>query len=121
MDNQVRVLLVDDEEPLLTALGAELREAGYEVGTADDGDIAISLLQKEQFDIVLLDIRMPRVNGIDVLKFIKQNTPATKVVMLTGVADLKLAMDSKRYGAEDFIEKPYVLENLLFKLRQVKK
>ena len=119
MGNQVRILLVDDEEPLLTALASELREAGYQVETADDGDTAISILQKKQFEIVLLDIRMPRVNGIEVLKYSKQQFPSTKVVMLTGVADLKLAMDSKKYGAEDFIEKPYVLENLLFKLSQV--
>ena len=119
MDNKVNILVVDDDEPLLNALSGELREAGFDVVTADDGDTAVELLPTKQFDVVLLDIRMPRMNGIEALKVIKKQSPKTKVVMLTGVADLKLAMDSRKFGAEDFVEKPYVLETLLFKLRQL--
>lgn len=121
MDNIIRILLVDDEEALRNALTGELTEEGYKVETADDGDTAIAILQEKKFEIVLLDIRMPRMSGMEVLRFIKEKTPATKVVVLTAVTDLKTAMEAKRYGAEDYVEKPYILDDLLFKLRQLAK
>ena len=114
-----KILVVDDEDALRTVLSGELVSEGYEVRTASDGDEAMSGLQKEAFDLVLLDIKMPRVNGFEVLKFIKEKHPKTKVVMLTGFADLKNAIESKKLGAEDFVSKPYDLVDLLTTIERV--
>lgn len=113
------ILVVDDEDALRTVLSGELQGEGYEVRTAADGDDAINELQKALFDLVLLDIKMPRMNGFEVLKFIKERQPKTKVVMLTGFADLKNAIESKKLGADDFVSKPYDLVDLLTTIERV--
>ncbi|MFI5251129.1 MAG: response regulator [Bacteroidota bacterium] len=119
MLNQRSILVVDDEEALRTVLSSELSSEGYNVDTASDGDDAIAVLQGKQFDLVLLDIKMPRVDGFEVLKFIKKGTPQIKVIMLTAFADLKNAIESKKLGAEDFISKPYDLVDLLTTIERV--
>ncbi|MBI3195036.1 MAG: response regulator [Ignavibacteriae bacterium] len=119
MDNQHNVLVVDDEEALRTVLSGELVNEGYNVGTAADGDEAIAIIKQQPFDIVLLDIKMPKVDGFEVLKFIKKDYPDIKVIMLTAFADLKNAIESKKLGAEDFISKPYDLVDLLTTIERV--
>ncbi len=119
MSEKNRVLVVDDEEALRTVLSGELMSEGYEVRSAGDGDEAIATLEKERFDLVLLDIKMPRVTGFEVLKHIKEKYSDTKVVMLTGFADLKNAIESKKLGAEDFVSKPYDLVDLLTTIERV--
>jgi two-component system nitrogen regulation response regulator NtrX len=119
MQDKPKILIVDDEEPLRAVLGAELESEGYLVETAADGDEAIELVQSKPVDLVLLDIKMPRVDGFEVLRFIKQRYPRIKVIMLTGYADLSSAIDSKRWGAEDFISKPYDLFDLLTTIERV--
>jgi DNA-binding NtrC family response regulator len=119
MADTSRILVVDDEEALRSVLSTELVNSGYEVSTAADGDEAISSVQNKKFDLVLLDIKMPRVDGFEVLKFIKKSYPSTKVIMLTGFADLKNAIESKKHGAEDFVSKPYDLVDLLTTIERV--
>jgi DNA-binding NtrC family response regulator len=119
MAKKSSILVVDDEDALRTVLGGELVSEGYEVRTAADGDEAISELEKSTFDLVLLDIKMPRLNGFEVLKFIKEKHEKTKVVMLTGFADLKNAIESKKLGADDFVSKPYDLVDLLTTIERV--
>ena len=119
MATKSNILVVDDEDALRMVLSSELQSSGYEVGTASDGDEAINLVQTKKFDLVLLDIKMPRVDGFEVLKFIKKNYPTIKVIMLTGFADLKNAIESKKHGAEDFVSKPYDLVDLLTTIERV--
>jgi DNA-binding NtrC family response regulator len=119
MAKKLSILVVDDEDALRTVLGGELANEGYDVRTAADGDEAISELDKSPFDLVLLDIKMPRLNGFEVLKFIKEKHEKTKVVMLTGFADLKNAIESKKLGADDFVSKPYDLVDLLTTIERV--
>ena len=119
MAQKNRILVVDDEDSLRSVLSNELVGAGYEVATAADGDEAISAVQNKQFDLVLLDIKMHRVDGFEVLRFIKKGYPAVKVIMLTGFADLKNAIESKKLGAEDFVSKPYDLVDLLTTIERV--
>ena len=119
MAKKSSILVVDDEDALRTVLGGELASEGYEVRTAADGDEAISELDKSPFDLVLLDIKLPRLNGFEVLKFIKEKHEKTKVVMLTGFADLKNAIESKKLGADDFVSKPYDLVDLLTTIERV--
>jgi DNA-binding NtrC family response regulator len=113
------ILVVDDEEALRMVLSSELASEGYEVRAAGDGDEAIVELEKSPFDLVLLDIKMPRMNGFEVLKFIKEKHSRSKVVMLTGFADLKNAIESKKLGADDFVSKPYDLVDLLTTIERV--
>ncbi|HLP16396.1 MAG TPA: response regulator [Bacteroidota bacterium] len=119
MAQNFSVLVVDDEDALRSVLSTELLSEGYVVETAPDGDDAIAILQQKAFDLVLLDIKMPRVDGFEVLRFIKQRYPNTKVIMLTGFADLKNAIESKKLGAEDFVSKPYDLVDLLTTIERV--
>jgi DNA-binding NtrC family response regulator len=119
MGEKKKILVVDDEESLRTVLSTELLSEGYEVGTAADGDEAITEMGKTAFDLVLLDIKMPRMNGFEVLKHVKDKHPRTKVIMLTGFADLKNAIESKKLGAEDFVSKPYDLVDLLTTIERV--
>ena len=116
-----RILVVDDEDALRTILSTELSTAGYDVTSASDGDEAISFLRKNNFDLALLDIKMPKVDGIEVLKFIHKNFPGMKVIMLTGFADLKHAMEAKEFGARDFITKPYRIDDVLSTITSVLK
>jgi DNA-binding NtrC family response regulator len=119
MANKNRILVVDDEAALRTVLSSELHTEGYVVSTASDGDEAIDLLHSHSYDLILLDIKMPRVDGFQVLRHVKEKLPHIKVIMLTGFADLKNAIESKKLGAEDFISKPYDLVDLLATIERV--
>ena len=114
-----RILVVDDEDALRTVLSSELSSSGYDVATATDGDEAIAEVDNKQYHLILLDIKMPRVDGFEVLKYVKKNHPSVKVIMLTGFADLKNAIESKKLGAEDFVSKPYDLVDLLTTIERV--
>lgn len=119
MTKKTRILVADDEDPLRTVLSQELRGEGYEVDTAADGELALEAIKQRPFDLVLLDIKMPKKDGFEVLKYIKENHKDLKVIMLTGFADLKNAIESKKLGAEDFVSKPYDLVDLLATIERV--
>ena len=116
---QRSVLIVDDEQILRTVLSGELSSYGYLVDTAADGDEAITVLQARKFDIVILDINMPKVDGFEVLNFIKKYFPETRVIMLTSFSDLKNAIESTNGGADDFISKPYDFVDLVTTIERV--
>ena len=101
-----RVLLVDDEAGIRKVLKIYLQDLGYKVVTADNGKKAAKIIDGEFFDIVLTDIRMPGMDGISLLKHIKKNSPDTEVIMITGHGDFKLAIESLKLDAVDFISKP---------------
>lgn len=108
------ILIVDDEQSVVFLLKEELRETEkYDVATAYDGAEAINILQTKPFDVVLLDVRMPRVSGIEVLKYIREEHPTTIVIMLTNFTDVKTAIETMKLGAYDFVSKPYVRDELL--------
>lgn len=102
-----RILIADDEEEFRFMLKYFLETAGHEIELVSDGVEAINMLQTKAFDIALLDIKMPKVNGVDVLKFIKENLQNIDVVMLTGVGDIRIAIDCMKSGAYEFLTKPY--------------
>jgi DNA-binding NtrC family response regulator len=107
------ILVVDDEETFRYMLSTLIASDGYNVDTAQDGVAAINAIQTKLYDVVLCDVRMPKVDGIEVLKFVKTNYPNTEVVMLTGTADVKNAVECMKIGAYDHILKPTTSDDLL--------
>jgi DNA-binding NtrC family response regulator len=113
MPQRYKVLIVDDEASLTTLLKEELEEAGpYEVDLAFDGVEAINLIQKVLYDVVLLDMKMPRVSGKEVLVFINEHSPASQVIILSQYADLKMAVETTKLGAYEVLGKPYDIDQV---------
>jgi len=100
------ILLVDDETDLREVLDISLSDAGYRVFTAENGTQALDILKDNDIPVVITDIKMPGIDGIDLLRKIKSKNPETEVIMLTGHGDLDLAIKSLKHEATDFITKP---------------
>ncbi len=117
----MKILLVDDDEAFRRVLADMLAKEGYIIATASDGDEAKEILLDAPFDIVLLDLMMPKVSGMEVLKFIQDVNHPAKVIMLTAYGDLKLAVEAKKLGAADFIAKPVMRADLLQTIQNISK
>jgi PAS domain S-box-containing protein len=100
------LLLADDEEGIRTVLGIALADQGFDVLTAADGREALELFRRAQPAIVLTDIKMPGIDGIELLRRIKRERPETEVIMITGHGDMELAIESLKLEAVDFVTKP---------------
>ena len=100
------ILLVDDEDDLREVLDISLTDTGYDVLTAENGAQAMSILKETDVPVVITDIKMPGIDGIELLRKIKNNNPETEVIMLTGHGDLDLAIKSLKHEATDFVTKP---------------
>ena len=110
------VLLVDDEEDFLRTIIKRLSKRGIRAQGASRGEQALAMLAEEARDVVVLDVKMPGMDGIEVLKRIKAQWPTTEVIMLTGHASIDAAMEGMGCGAFDYLMKPADLEDLLYKL-----
>jgi len=113
MADTQKLLIVDDEDSLRILVRSELEERGYEVDEADCGAAAIEKMLLINYSLIILDIRMPGMDGLEVLRNIRDRNLAKKVIMLTGVDELKIARDSLELGANDFLTKPYEIKTLL--------
>ncbi len=111
-----RILIIDDERAIRNALRESLEYENYQVDDAEDGPTGIELLGKETYDVILCDIKMPRMDGIEVLDHIQETTDAP-VVMISGHGTIETAVEAIRKGAYDFIAKPLDLNRLLITLR----
>lgn len=116
-----KILFADDDHMLGMILTKELTSYGYHVSFVENGEDAISKLNDDNYDLAILDIRMPKVDGFGVLKFIKKEKPEIKVIMLTAYADLKHQIMSEQGGAHQFLSKPYNLETLRFTIENLLK
>ena len=108
-----RILVVDDEKLIRWSLEKNLRESGYDVETAESGKKAISIIQSEIIDMVLLDIRLPEMSGVDVLRQIKEQNRDMPVVMITADDTVETAITCMKTGAYDYILKPFDLEEVI--------
>jgi len=111
-----RVLLVDDEDRFTTQLGRLLERRHFHVVTAGDGQQALALIADQRFDVVVLDIRMPVMDGMTALHHLQANPSAPPVIMLTGHATLETGIEAIRQGAFDYLMKPCSTEDLVAKL-----
>lgn len=113
------ILIVDDEDTLRLTLKSRLLSKGFEVDVAADGEEALEKLKEREFDILLLDINMPRLNGIQVLHFVTETYPNTEVIMLTGFADFTTAIECLKSGAKDYLVKPIDTTELITRLNAI--
>ena len=107
-----RIVVIDDEVNAAAALETLLREDGYEVAKANDGRSGLLLIEKQEPDVVLTDLRMPEMDGIELLTRIKQIRPETMVVLMTAYGTVKTAVKAMKLGAEDYLPKPIDVEEL---------
>jgi DNA-binding NtrC family response regulator len=114
-----KVLVIDDEEIVRLSCERTLRPAGYDVSVAAGGREGVELLEKESYALVLLDLKMPDMDGIEVLNRIQESWPDTKVVMITGYSTVDTAVQALRLGAVNFIEKPFTPDTLLKAVEEV--
>ena len=113
------LLLVDDEEDIRDVLQLPLEDLGYRVLTAENAEVALRVFRKEKPAMVLTDIKMPGMDGIELLQEIKKDSPETEVIMITGHGDMNLAIKSLKYEATDFIIKPINVDSLEIALGRV--
>jgi len=113
-----RLLLVDDDIPFVTNLSKLLARRSYEVSTVYDGDSALKIVEEKEFDVIILDQKMPGKDGLTVLKEIKKKRPRLEVIILTGVATVDTAFNGLQLGAFDYVAKPLELSDLEEKIGQ---
>lgn len=111
------ILVVDDEAPIRETLKEILEYESFEVSTADNGDRAWQLIQKNDFDVILCDVKMPGIDGMELLEKVQALKPEIPMVMISGHGNVEMAIDSTKKGAYDFITKPPDLNRLLITLR----
>jgi DNA-binding NtrC family response regulator len=113
----LRLLFVDDEERFLATTKILMEKRGVEnVRTATNGQDALRILRNERIDVVVLDVKMPGMDGVEVLKRIRQEHPLVEVIMLTGHASVESAVDGMKLGASDYVMKPVDMPDLLEKI-----
>jgi len=114
--NRFNVLFVDDEIDFLSTLLKRMSKRGIDVRGAGNGEEGLELLRQSSSDIVVLDVRMPGMDGIQMLREIKKQWPLTEVIMLTGHASLEAAREGMELGAFDYLMKPVDIDELLYKI-----
>jgi two-component system response regulator HydG len=108
-----KILVIDDEAIVRISCERTLASEGWEVRTAGDGNEGISILERESFDLIFLDLKMPDIDGLDVLKIIKKKWAETKVIIISGYSTEQTEAETLKLGASDFIEKPFTPDILI--------
>jgi DNA-binding NtrC family response regulator len=116
---EAKILLVDDEVVFTNNISRLLANRGYRVTAVYDGESAIRVLEKEQFDVVVLDLRMPGIDGIITLAAIKKLGLFTEILLLTGYGSMNTAVEAMKLGAYDYLSKPCDVDELVAKIEEV--
>lgn len=112
-----KILVIDDEDIVLMSCQRALTPEGYDVKTVRSGEDGLKLLQNEAYDLVLTDLKMPDIDGIEVLRIVKEKWPHIKVVIITGYQTVETAVKAVKLGAYDYIEKPFTPEQISLAVR----
>ena len=115
---KIRVLIVDDEKEFVELVSERLTMRDYDVTAAFSGEEALQTVKKYNFDIVVLDVLMPGIDGIETLREIKRIKPLTEVILLTGHAAVNTAIEGMKLGAYDYLTKPCEISDLVTKLNK---
>src|SRR5574344_675933 len=113
----MKCLIVDDERAIRNSLGEILTDEGYEVDTAEDGVIALQMVETDSYDVILCDIKMPNMDGIEVLAKLKEMGVDSSIVMISGHGDIETAVECIKGGAFDFVQKPLDLNRILITIK----
>ncbi len=113
------ILIVDDEKNIRLTLSRSLEVLGVKTDSAEDGKKALAKLREKEFGLILLDIRMPGVDGMEVLRQIRERRPDIRIIILTAYGTIELAVEAMKLGAVDFIQKPFVPEQIRERVAQV--
>ena len=113
-----RVLVVDDEENLRLVLRTFLKRHGYEVEVADNGETALELVESFGPDVIITDVRMPRMGGLDLLATLKAKGNEATVIVMSAYGNVDLAIDAMKAGAYDYVHKPFKNEEVVLALRK---
>lgn len=116
-DELTRVLLVDDEHDFLLTLSERLKMRGLRVDIALGGEQALQKISSELFQVIIVDLSMPGMDGLETTQRIKEMNPSLEVIILTGHGTVRSGVDAMKIGVSDFIEKPVEINNLLGKIR----
>ena len=116
MSTQPKVLIVDDEERFRTTMRKLLAVRGLEAVMAGSGKEAIEKLRQDPYDVIILDVRMPEMGGVQVLSEIRKIDPRAEVIIMTGYASVDTAKEIMKLGAYDYVIKPYAIEELMDKI-----
>ena len=114
-----RILVAEDEEITLNNILDTLQEEGYDVVGTKNGNDALQRLEKEYFDILLTDIKMPGLSGIELLETVREHYPSTEVILVTGFGSISSAVEAMKKGAHDYITKPFDLDELTLRVRKI--
>jgi DNA-binding response OmpR family regulator len=117
---KAKVLLVDDEESFLTTLAKRLEMRGMAVTTVTRGQDAVATVEKQDYDLVVLDLSMPGIDGLETLRLIKARQPEAEIIMLTGEGSIRTSIAAMKLGAEDFLQKPVNMTELIVKISEAK-
>ncbi len=116
--NDARVLLVDDEEEFVSALAERLDIRGIDTRVATDGEQALELVAAQSFDVIVLDVIMPGISGLEVLQRIKEQKIPSAVILLTGHGSTREGLEGMRMGAFDYLMKPLDIDELITKMKE---
>jgi len=116
---QLRALVVDDERPVRVACEAITRSAGFSATSVGSGPEALQAIASEPFDVVLLDVRMPGISGLELLETLRAESPASYIVMMTGYASVESAVEAMKKGAYHYIRKPFHIDELRIVLQRI--
>lgn len=116
----MKILLIEDEKITRISLTETLTDEGYEVMAAETGSEGLLLLKGHVFDVVVTDLRLPKMSGIDILKFIRQQSPETRVIVITAFATVETAIEALKQGAYDYLVKPFSPDKLLSTLNHIR-
>ena len=111
------ILVVDDEEAIVSSLGSILQDEGYEVAVAKSGVEALKIYTVDPPDLMLLDIWMPEMDGLETLRRVKELVPTAQVMVMSGHGSIETAVKAIKLGAYDYIEKPLSLENVTLRVK----
>ncbi len=119
MSHARKVLVIDDEKVVCNSCRRVLKQEGFDVSTATAGREGVEKLSQENFDAVIVDLRMPGIGGMDVLRIIKRNNPEAQVIIITGYSSVSTAVEAMQLGAADYLPKPFTPKELTQKLERM--
>lgn len=115
----MHILVVDDEREFLELMHNRMQKRGFTVSVAQTGEEALDMVERNSFDAVVLDVKMPGIDGIEVLRRVKKMRPELPVLLLTGHASIEVAMIGVETGAVDYLLKPVPINDLIMRLRDI--